>query len=217
MRWILVLLVASNILYFFWHNHLRPVPEKPVTELLLEAGEAALPPVVLLAERQKKAGPEARAGTASSTAHKMLLGGFTQQEMADELRQRLLSLGIDGRLVTSELAAGEEFWVYMAPLSSRAATLRLLKELQARKIDGFLITQGELANGISLGIFQHESSAVAVLERLDLAGYQAKIKNISRQQSLYWFEVSAAGRRLLDDRTLSVLSVDFPGLQHWQE
>lgn len=219
MRWILALLVASNILYFFWQNHLRPAAGIQIASSALEAESSTLPPVQLLGEKQKPVTP----GTAERTsadhaaAKNILLGGFVQQEVAEELRQRLLSLGVAGRLVSKEVKTGEEYWVYMSPLSSKAATLRLLKELQARKIDGFLITQGELANGISLGIFQFENSAQAVLDRLELAGYQAQIKKISRQQSSYWFEVSTPDQRLLDDGTLRALLKDFPSLQHLQE
>lgn len=218
MRWILALLVASNILYFFWQNHLRPIPESPAAGRML-ASTSVLPPVLLLGEKQRLVPPVAAEikDSERSAAKTILLGGFVQQEVADELRQRLLSLGVDGRMVAKEVAAEEEYWVYMLPLSSRAATLRLLKELQARKIDGFLISQGELANGISLGIFQFENSAQAVLDRLELAGYQAQLKKISRQQSSYWFEVSVKGQRLLDDRTLQSLLKDFPDLQHLQE
>lgn len=218
MRWILALLVASNILYFFWQNQLRPIPESPAAGRML-ASTSILPPVLLLGEKQRLVPPVAAEikDAERSAAKTILLGGFAQQEVADEVRQRLLSLGVDGRMVAKEVAAEEEYWVYMPPLSSRAATLRLLKELQARKIDGFLISQGELANGISLGIFQFENSAQAVLDRLELAGYQAQLKKISRQQSSYWFEVSVTGQRLLDDRTLQSLLKDFPGLQHLQE
>ena len=94
--------------------------------------------------------------------------------------------------------------------------MRLLKELQARKLDGFLIAQGELANGISLGIFPHENSAEAILERLRQGGYQAQIKRISRKQAVYWFEVSQSGKRLVDEGVLQLLLKDFPGLQYTQ-
>ena len=88
--------------------------------------------------------------------------------------------------------------------------------MQARKLDGFLIAQGELANGISLGIFPHENSAEAILERLRQGGYQAQIKKISRKQEVFWFEVSSGSERLIDEATLQILLKDFPGMQYTQ-
>lgn len=176
-----------------------------------------LPAVLLLDEvRDSNRTIQQQPTEKAESGGQVLLGGFLARERGEELRQRLLSLGIDGYLIQKEVAAEQEYWVYLPPLSSRAATLRQLKELQARKLDGFLIAQGELANGISLGIFPHQNSAEAVQERLKDAGYQAQIKQISRMQSAYWFEVSVAGQRLLDEKSLQGLMKDFPEMRYAQ-
>ncbi len=176
-----------------------------------------LPAVLLLDEvRDANRTIQQQPTEKAESGGQVLLGGFLAKERGEELRQRLLSLGIDGGLIQKEVAAEQEYWVYLPPLSSRAATLRQLKELQARKMDGFLIAQGELANGISLGIFPHQNSAEAVQERLKDAGYQAQIKQISRMQSAYWFEVSVSGQRLLDEKSLQGLMKDFPEMRYAQ-
>lgn len=218
MRWILLLLVLVNLGYFAWETYTGtsvPVRDAGVVKVIQKSG---LPPVLLVSEKpatgsanteRKEPAAEREAGQG-----KIVLGGFDSRERIEALRQRLLSLGLDGRIVEQSLDAEMEYWVYLPPLASRAATLRLLRELQARKVDGFLIAQGELANGISLGIFPREDSAKAVQVRLLNAGYQAQIKMISRQQSAYWFEVSGESQRLLDDEMLKELLDDFEGLQH---
>ncbi|TDQ36368.1 SPOR domain-containing protein [Thiopseudomonas denitrificans] len=218
MRLILLVLVAANIAYFAWQNYFNIYPERSVPVRVVESQVNGLPSLVLLSESRverswQQTNPVVPQGLPGG---RILLGGFVSRDEVDELRQRLLGLGIAGQVVQKDVPAEEEFWVYMPPLSSRAATLRLLKELQARKLDGYLITQGELANGISLGIFPHENSAEAVLERLQMAGYQAQIKKISRNQTAYWFEVSAAAQRLLDDKLLESLLKDFPLMQYSQ-
>lgn len=216
MRLILLMLVTANIAYFAWQNYFHGAPRDKAPVRVVEQPVAGLPGVRLVSE-----GPGGALATdlpvaARATGGRTLLGGFVDRDSIEELRQRLLGLGIGGQVIQQDVPAKEEFWVHMPPLSSRAATLRLLKELQARKLDGYLITQGELANGISLGIFPHENTAEAVLERLQMAGYQARIKRIARQQTAYWFEVAASGQRLLDEQVLESLLGDFPGMQYSQ-
>lgn len=217
MRLLLFVLVMANVAYFAWQNYFKPAPESRVRQISAPVSNT-LPTLVLLSEAQSRTGAlaDGRRLPQGSQAGLVQLGGFLERARAEELRQRLLSLGVDGQIVQKDTAAEQEYWVYMPPLSSRAATLRLLKELQARKLDGFLITQGELSNGISLGIFPHENSAEAILERLQIAGYQAQIKKISRKQSAYWFEISREGQRLVDEKILEALLQDFPSMQYSQ-
>lgn len=216
MRVLLLLLIMANIGYFAWYNYFRPVAAAPV--IRSETASVKLPGLTLLGEAGSAKAARQPAGTSLPDAGSelMLLGGFFDHETANALRQRMLGLGVDGQVIRQERPAEQEYWVFLPPLSSRAATLRLLKELQARKLDGFLIAQGELANGISMGIFPHENSAEAILERLRQGGYQAQIKKISRKQDVYWFEVSRGGERLIDEGTLQMLLKDFPGMQYTQ-
>lgn len=216
MRILLFLLVAANIGYFAWYNYSRPAAPAPALSSTTTA--AKLPGLTLLAEVPASQPDNKAADTGLSDAggELMLLGGFFEQESADALKQRLFGLGIDGQLVQQEKPAEREYWVYLPPLSSRTATLRLLKELQARKLDGFLIAQGELANGISMGIFPHESLAEEVMQRLQESGYQARIKTVSRKQAVYWFEVASRSEQLIDERTLQLLLKDFPAMQFTQ-
>ncbi len=216
MRVLLILLIMANIGYFAWYNYFRPAA--PVSIVRSKTITAQLPSLTLLGEPgAERAGRQAASVSLPDAENGlMLLGGFFDQATASAFEHRMLELGIDGQLVRQERPAEQEYWVYLPPLSSRAATLRLLKELQARKLDGFLIAQGELANGISLGIFPHENSAEAILERLRQGGYQAQIKKISRKQEVFWFEVSSGSERLIDEATLQVLLKHFPGMQYTQ-
>ena len=62
----------------------------------------------------------------------MYLGSFEQEAEALALEQRLLSLDIQSGVRSIDAAAGVDYWVYLVPLASRQASLRQLKELQAR-------------------------------------------------------------------------------------
>lgn len=221
MRWLFFVLVFANLVYFAWVSYLRPTGVITVVSPALEGDKnrGRGSGVILVSELDSASAQVGEDVGSLSLAGggKTLLGGFLDRQRIEALKQRLLSFGIAGKVVQVEVEAEKEFWVYLAPLASRAATLRLLKELQARKLDGFLITQGELADGISLGIFPQEATAKAVYERVKLAGYDARLREITRSQNAYWFEVEASGQRLLDEGMLAVLLEDFPGLQHRQQ
>lgn len=113
-----------------------------------------------------------------------------------------------------DATAGTDYWVYLTPLASREASLRQLKELQARKIDSYIITQGDLVNGISLGIFPRTDSAESVMQRMRDAGYEPFMRELSRAHRDYWVRIAPESRRLVDDMLLERLAADFSGLKH---
>jgi cell division septation protein DedD len=215
MRWSLLFLIVLNLFYYVWHQQQAP----------LRAKEVAAPAAVyrgtqqdirLLSESERS--PARReSGEASSEDNEtvcLFLGSFEQEEVARVVEQRLLGLDIQSRVQAIDAAAGVDYWVYLPPLASRQASLRQLKELQARRIDSYVITQGDLANGISLGIFARSDSAESVMQRLREAGYDPRLRELARAQRSYWVRIAPHSRRLVDDGLLRRLSQDFEGLQH---
>ena len=71
-------------------------------------------------------------------------------------------------------------------MRSRREALDILRELQAKKIDSFLITEGELVNGISLGFYTKEELAQAIQKQRRDQGYEAKIHQIPRFALQLW-------------------------------
>ena len=126
----------------------------------------------------------------------------------------MLSLDIQAQVRSVDAAAGVEYWVYLPPLASRQASLRQLRELQARLIDSYIITQGDLANGISLGIFPRSESADSVMQRLRGVGYEPQMRELSRAHRSFWVRVAPESRRLAEEFLLGRLAGDFAGLQH---
>lgn len=217
MRWLFLLLLILNITQFVWYNRQLP---GAATELSLGAAQVAAAPqkeLKLLAEAEGPAkaltagGGLADEKTAPSC---LLLGGFESVERARLLEQRLLSLDIAARVVSTDASLGSDHWVYIPPLASQQASLRQLRELQARKIDGYLITEGELANGILLGVFPQLDSAVSVAEKLRAAGYEPQVRELPRIYQEYWVRIGEKSQRLVDDDLLARLAGDFSDLKH---
>ncbi|OEC32524.1 hypothetical protein SAMN05216600_108210 [Pseudomonas cuatrocienegasensis] len=211
MRWMFLLLLVLNGFYYVWHQQQAPLRAKEIAPLVLAKEEKR--DIRLLSESDV---PARRAQSVAPVAEAvcLFLGSFEQEQQARLVEQRLLSLDIRSRVQSIDAAAGMDYWVYLAPLGSRQASLRQLRELQARKIDSYIITQGDLANGISLGIFPRNDSAQSVMQRLRSAGYEPQIRELTRAHRNYWVRIAPESRRLADEPLLERLAFDFKGLQH---
>jgi hypothetical protein len=146
----------------------------------------------------------------------LFLGGFEGESIALALEQRLLSLDIGAEVRPVDEPAGIDYWVYLPPLVSRQASLLQLRELQSRNIDSYIITVGDLSNGISLGIFSRKDSAESVVARLRGVDYMALIRELPRTHRRYWVQIADASQHLLSDSLLGEFIRYFPGLEHRQ-
>lgn len=213
MRWFFLLLLVLNLFYYVWHQQQAPLRVKEVESFSLYQG--ARQNIRLVSEADVARVPvEPGAQVVSSQAVCLYLGSFEQEAEALALEQRLLSLDIQSGVRSIDAAAGVDYWVYLVPLASRQASLRQLKELQARKIDSYIIGQGDLANGISLGIFPRSDSAESVMQRLREAGYEPMLRELSRAHRAYWVRIAPESRRLASDALLESLARDFERLEH---
>lgn len=213
MRWMFLWLVVLNLFYYVWHQQQAPLR---VTEIApLSMTQESKRDIRLLSESSAPPRREvAAAPVPVAEAVCLFLGSFEVAGDAASVEQRLLSLDIQSRVQSMDAAAGVDYWVYLPPLASRQASLRQLRELQARKIDSYIITQGDLANGISLGIFPRSDSAASVMQRLRDAGYEPSLRELTRAHRSFWVRIAPESRRLADDALLQRLAFDFKGLQH---
>ena len=211
MRWMFLWLVVLNLFYYVWHQQQAPLR---VTEIApLNMAQESKRDIRLLSESGAPSRREAVEAPVSEAVC-LFLGSFDAVANAASVEQRLLSLDIQSRVQSMDAAAGMDYWVYLPPLASRQASLRQLRELQARKIDSYIITQGDLANGISLGIFPRSDSAASVMQRLRDAGYEPSLRELTRAHRSFWVRIAPESRRLADDALLQRLAFDFKGLQH---
>ncbi|MDF3933213.1 SPOR domain-containing protein [Pseudomonas citronellolis] len=214
MRWFFLFLLVLNAFYFIWHQQQTPLRAKEIAPLSLYRSEQKN--IRLLSESPDAAQrrqAEAPAAAPAQESACLYLGPFGDETRAKALEQRLTSLDMHVSRQKVDAAAATDYWVYLPPLASRQASLWQLRELQARKIDSYIITEGDLADGISLGIFQSKDSADAVVERLKVAGYEALVRELARNQHDLWVQVAPESRRLADDGLLRQLVADFPELQ----
>ena len=220
MRWVVVFLVFANIGYFAWASWEDSKVGYWLPEAKEDHSEAAANRLLLLSEVQKA--PEVNVvdvmGARSLLDHEekeecLVVGPFANAVEVDELRQRLLAIGVRSTERADEGSQQQDYWVHIPPLPSREAALRLLKELQAQRIDSFIITQGELTNGISLGLFSHKKLAENVSRRMSGAGYSVAIKVLPRVPDRWWLEMKSSAVKRLSSTFWDDVAVNFPGLE----
>ena len=115
-----------------------------------------------------------------------MLGPFEESELADNIQTRLKATGVELAVQKISTPVAPDYWVYAVPLSSRQAAVELLRNLQRRNVDSFIIAEGELENGISLGFFSDESTARDLIERHKDQEYQVDMRVVPRNIQEYW-------------------------------
>ncbi|MAD47701.1 MAG: hypothetical protein CMI02_20180 [Oceanospirillaceae bacterium] len=193
MRWIFFTLVAANLLLLvvFWQqqNQSLASDDAPVAELqnkgrtllLVSETDGALKPVQRKKTKQRSQEPLC-----------YVAGPYAEELDARHLLARVKAVGLSGRIKTLEVTTEQpaEYWVHVPPRSGREEALRVLKELQKRNFDSYIITQGDLAEGVSLGLFRNKASAEGLREKVAAAGIPVRIRVVNESAREFWVEVN---------------------------
>ena len=222
MRWIIVTLVFLNMLYFgweYWQKHSAPVqPEQvqvPVesdsagqdlvllTERLPVSTSPAPPPSI--APDRPKIEPPQMPPMIREPERKVCarVGPFTSEADSMAAVSQLQAAGVKTAAAAPQEAVNVQHWVLLLPVESRRRALQTLRELQARKIDSYLITSGQMKNAISLGLFSRETLAKGVQEKIREAGYPAEILRKEKPEKTFWVQMTVSqpfdnARKVLD-------------------
>ncbi|WP_020404985.1 hypothetical protein [Hahella ganghwensis] len=194
MRWIFLSLLSLNAIVFLvqWlelqKRHSVSMGSPRVTSVGGDGGTLTLLSEIKLVPEQSKKEfeSEERVEKVNKGALCFLIGPMEGEDQAALLQKDLLELQVETRIHQNTIQLAPEYWIYLEPLDSRKAAIIKLKELQVRKIDSYLIAQGELRNGISLGLFRNIDSAKALQSQRVRQGFDAKMKELPREKVEYW-------------------------------
>lgn len=212
MRWTFMLLVVLNLFYYVWHlQSVTALPKQAESAVLSRALKQN---IQLLSESESGLIPVVAPLAPKGRDVCLFIGGNARRDLVEQLQQRVLSLGVAGEILEESVSSDTDYWVYLAPLASRDASVRQLRELQARQIESYLIAEGDLANGISLGMFARRQAAEVAMQRVRQAGYEPALRELPRARNAYWVKIEPAERQLIGSEVIQQLSVTFPGLQH---
>lgn len=193
MRWIFFSLVFGNLLLLvmFWQ---QPDAPAPATAIQIPNHSQRLQLTSEMTDLTVRVSRDAEHSSAVATCY--AAGPFVDEIDARHLQARSSALNFTATLFSLEKSSDRpsEHWVHIPPRSSREAAMRLLRELQGRNIDSYIITQGELADGISLGLFRVEASAKKVQSDMQALGYPVEIRVVNDMQREYWVEIKESAQ-----------------------
>ena len=189
MRLVVASLVIINVVYLAWQLH---QPEFPGTEVTDTVGIG--PTITLISESGKNDRREALDkvvtnplvvddGEGANTCP--ALGPFDDVLEGQIVLERLISMDFKVNLKAIDQPTGEfDFRVMIPPAASLEEAFRKLRELQSQGIDSYVITRGNDALAISLGVFSTIKAAKAAQQ--SNYGYESMIAKIQRLDRSYW-------------------------------
>jgi hypothetical protein len=210
MRAIFVLLIAGNIAFFGYHYFFAAIKdvgaEVKVSAANVPVGEGLrlLNEIEDVSEVRGKA-RTARAEMSVANNQKSgaelctMIGPYEQLLQAEYAVERLVALGAPAHIVPIEIKEGDAYWVLLRPEVSEKEALRRLFELQKKNIESYVITKGELANGISFGRFADYGQAEARSVEIKRQGYDAYIKMFPKMIQETWVVIDASFAEKIDE------------------
>ncbi len=109
-------------------------------------------------------------------------GAFADVPAADAFTQGLAELGVGGVVEIREAPISSTWWVHMPAFASEGVAMEMVAELQAKSIDSYYMRNGDMAGGISLGVFSRRESALIAQQQLADRGYPTSIREVFRME-----------------------------------
>ncbi len=194
MRWVFFSLLILNVVYLVFSLVMRaaPAPQRVIAPSVTGAPET----LVLLEESSLPGGRVSRAGSGMPPLCPVV-GPWDQLAAADQAAQTLAKSGYRAAVESLRVARDRLHWVYLPAIADRDQALRVLRELQSRGVDSFIVADGVDANAISLGYFSSADSARGLMMKMQTAGYPAEIRQTAKEVTEYWLRVN--GESIRDD------------------
>lgn len=231
MRWIVASLFAINVLALIAQlalSHLATPSEDAVADKSqaqrIAAGEASLQLLRELDPATRQAMLVSKSGSSSQPINAVaegqplctMLGPFSKLLKAEYLVERLAALDLTSSVQDLEIPGDTSYWIYLPPRDSRKLAFNQLRELQAKGIDSYVIPKGELANGISFGMFSRSDLARNRLDDMRSQGYPAELKEITRSYQETWVVLAPGQRGKLDPASWQQILAENEGLERRQ-
>lgn len=199
MKAIFITLLIGNIVLFAWVELREPAVELGGPVALPEVGGirllAEVSPGATASEEVEEPGvleldqPPESIVNDSQASLCTLLGPFDELLQAEYVVENLAAIDMVSKLERLEMPGEPGFWVYLPPLPSRKEALRKLHELQAKGVDSYVIPKGDVADGISFGMYSRKSSAEVRQSEVLAYGYKAVISEVPRSYEELWVVV----------------------------
>ena len=192
MRWVFFSLLILNVVYLVFSLVMRaaPAPQRAIAPSVTGAAEK----LVLLEESSLSVGSGSRGGLGMPPLCPVV-GPWDRLALADQAAQALAKSGYRAAVESLRVARDRLHWVFLPAIDDRDQALRVLRELQSRGVDSFIVADGEDTNAISLGYFSSPDSARGLMMKMQTAGYPAETRQTAKEVTEYWLRIDSGSIR----------------------
>ncbi|WIO74512.1 SPOR domain-containing protein [Porticoccaceae bacterium LTM1] len=212
MRWLLLTLLMCNGVMAYWlsgqqeqrQERFKAAPVSSEKQLMLVSERPAHPEPLDDMVRHR----------ADVVAQKcLLIGPILSQDSANDLYVGMRAAGLAVEFWQKEREMEAGYWVYLPPYESRELAQRRLNRLLSDGIDSFIFGEGELVNGISLGIYSSSDNASSRKQALERRGIRPQVRLATKTVVEYWLQFPAIDRALLASKFWSDLAEVAPNAE----
>lgn len=219
MRAVFISLVLLNVLHFVYREQLyRPPIKLPVTFV-----EQGIESIFLLSEnsaghlREKEMDLVVNNPLTlenGGVEECLAIGPFDDLFQGQNIVYQLSAVERNVRLKAIDRPTGEsDYRVMMPPASSLQEAFRKLRELDSQDIDSYVITEGEDALGISLGVFSTQVAAESLKQMLSKSGYNVEIVLIPTLVREFWIFSDDRQNLAVNVNTWASLVANYPEIE----
>jgi len=211
MRWIILIVIMVNGLLFYWFGGKQ---SHRMAELVAQydfsgsgVGNITLVselPVgdVVYFKQLKIANEEAveLVRVIDFSGRCVLVGPFQDKQAVEQVVEGLARADVAPQ--TWEVIESEalDYLVYLPPQRNKQSARRLAKELYGNLVESYVFEEGELKNGLSLGLFISQENADHRIESLVQKGYNPLLKITGREKVISWIEFPVEFKRKLAEK-----------------
>lgn len=230
-KWIALGGITANLILAFWSWSVRP-------EALGSASStgSSLGQVILLKELSADEQSRLALSLQTEQARDRALQNFQEIDIAEASlseggchiytlpnRERLQLFVSRVQALVPGAYVGEELeqqpgatMLYIAPEPSFRLAQIELNELRAAGVDGFIIADGEMENGISVGVFNSETNIQQRTNQLEVLGYEVQRYQYMVDRSVYAVNIPVLSQASIAPETWAEIRRDFPQLSSRQ-
>ena len=217
MKRLAILLLFANIGFTVWHTWKpeKQVPEVPYTGFQAVASLDRLSDVDLdeLTPRVPVSLRRSSGRTVDNACFAIgpMTGDYGDGTAMGRVREWLTSRGGEVGLRTDKHQEITYYWVYFPPTGTRDTARIRVKELAASAFtDALVISEGNMRNAVSVGIYGLRSLLERDLARLQTKGLEPEVRRVRRTGTAIWFTTQFPAEYEFPHRRFSVA---FPGLE----
>ncbi|MBU2862224.1 SPOR domain-containing protein [Reinekea forsetii] len=214
MKWILIMLLLVNASLFGYQGWQAQQPEQEVvSSFSVQHGNLALSESQQARLAKSSEATQTSQKTTQTTSAKCVrITGLKESDSLPVVESRLKALELNVKQVRAKELLKREYQVVLGPFNSVDQARSEMIAINAKGFESFVISKGDLANSLSLGLFSTKENAQRRLAELSAVDITARAIEIERFNEAIQLVLDSKSSLLIADPTLASLVNQFEGV-----